>query len=79
MPLNLTATDIVLDTARIWSVPDPEGGPLKVYVTTGFDYVINGNLRLHDEYTKELTGARRTSVINFFTNLKADILTEKGI
>lgn len=78
MPKNITITDIVFDTARIWSVPDPAGGPLHIWVGVGFDYIIDGQ-RLRGERTIELAGARRTQVVTFFSNIKADILALEGI
>lgn len=79
MSRAVTITDIDFNEARLWSEVDPAGGPLRLYVAVGFVYVNASGVSIRGSRTIELTGARKTAVATFFTNIKADILSLEGI
>lgn len=74
---TISITDIDFNEARLWSVVD-EGGT-HLYVAVDFRYVNANGVSIRGSRTIELTGARKTTVATFFTNLKADILALEGI
>lgn len=74
----VTITDLDFKEARLWSEPDPGGG-VKLFVAVGFEYVNSNGITLRGQRTIELTGARKTQVATFFTNLKSDLLTLEAI
>lgn len=74
----VTITDLDFKEARLWSEPDPGGG-VKLFVSVGFEYVNANGVMLRGQRTVELSGARKTTVATFFTNLKSDLLTLEAI
>lgn len=77
MAKTVTFTDIDFTEARIYQTKDLDG-TTHLLVGVGFAYIANG-LRLPGQYAVELTGTRKTQVLTFFSNLKADILAQEGI
>jgi len=78
MAKAVSITDIDFQEAHLWKETMLDGS-VKLFVSVGFSYVNAGGIGIRGQRTIELTGARKTQVATFFTNLKADILTLEGI
>lgn len=78
MPRTVTITDLTFTEARLYSTVD-DAGVTHIFVSVGYIYTTSDGSRLTGERNFELTGIRRTQVAQFFTNLKADLLTLEGI
>ena len=77
MAKTIMVTDLTFNEARLWSEVDGDGAT-HLYVSVGFQLVTDTG-KLTCQRTIELTGARRTTVVNFFANLKSDLLALEGI
>lgn len=75
---TLTKKDVEFEQATINRIPVGDGTYIW-YVNIGYMVTTNEGESYHKNMQLELTGSRKTAVINFFSDIYSYIKTQEGI